>query len=265
MFRVQRDILSAYHVKTADAFYGGQDFWRVPLDTSSFGSNSGNQPPYYLTMQIPGQKKPTFSLYTPFVPRGGRENLTALAVVNSDAGDEYGKITVLQLPRSTNIAGPSQVSSNFEAKPEVATSLSLLRQGGSDVVLGNLLTLPVGNGLVYVQPVYVRATGNTAAYPLLQKVLVSFGDQIGFSETLQGALDQVFGGNSGTTVSDNQSNAPIKNGTGSSQAVKAAISSLQSAYADLEAAQKRLDGAAEDRARARVKAAIAALVSAQNR
>jgi len=265
MFKVQRDILSAYHVKTADAFYGGQDFWRVPLDPSSFGSNSGTQPPYYLTMQIPGQKKPTFSLYTPFVPRGGRENLTALAVVNSDARDGYGKITVLQLPRSTNIAGPSQVSSNFEAKPDVATSLSLLRQGGADVVLGNLLTLPVGNGLLYVQPVYVRATGNTAAYPLLQKVLVSFGDQIGFSETLQGALDQVFGGNSGTTVSDNQSNAPTKDGTGSSQAVKAAISSLQSAYADLEAAQKRLDGAAEDRARARVKAAIAALVSAQNR
>ena len=265
MFRVQRDILSAYHVTTASAFYGGQDFWRVPLDPSSFGSNSGNQPPYYLTMQIPGQSKPTFSLYTPFVPRGGRENLTALAVVNSDAGDEYGKITVLQLPRSTNVAGPSQVSSNFEAKPEVATSLSLLRQGGSDVVLGNLLTLPVGNGLLYVQPVYVKATGNTAAYPLLQKVLVSFGDQIGFSETLQGALDQVFGGNSGTTVATNQSNTPTTGGVGSSQAVKSAIASLQSAFADLEAAQKRLDGAAEDKARARVKAAIAALISAQNR
>ena len=265
MFKVQRDILSAYHVKTADAFYGGQDFWRVPLDPSSFGSNSGTQPPYYLTMQIPGQKKPTFSLYTPFVPRGGRENLTALAVVNSDARDGYGKITVLQLPRSTNIAGPSQVSSNFEAKPDVATSLSLLRQGGADVVLGNLLTLPVGNGLLYVQPVYVRATGNTAAYPLLQKVLVSFGDQIGFSETLQGALDQVFGGSAGTTVTNNQSDTPTKDGTGSSQAIKSAIASLQSAYADLEAAQKRLDGAAEDKARARVKAAIAALISAQNR
>jgi uncharacterized membrane protein (UPF0182 family) len=216
-------------------------------------------------MQIPGQSKPTFSLYTPFVPRGGRENLTALAVVNSDAGDEYGKITVLQLPRSTNVAGPSQVSSNFEAKPEVATSLSLLRQGGSDVVLGNLLTLPVGNGLLYVQPVYVKATGNTAAYPLLQKVLVSFGDQIGFSETLQGALDQVFGGNSGTTSGNNQSNTPANGGVGSSQAIRSAIASLQSAYADLEAAQKRLDGAAEDKARARVKAAIAALISAQNR
>ena len=266
MFRVQRDILSAYHVTTADAFYGGQDFWRVPLDPSTFGSNAGNQPPYYLTMQIPGQTKPTFSLSTPFVPRGGRENLSALAVVNSDAGDDYGKITVLQLPRSTNVAGPSQVASNFEAKPAVATALSLLRQGGSDVVLGNLLTLPVGKGLLYVQPVYVRATGNTAAYPLLQKVLVSFGDQIGFDDTLQGALDQVFGGNSGTTIGSNQpSIGGTASGTGSSQAIRSAISSLQSAYADLEAAQKRLDGAAEDKARARVKAAIAALIAAQNR
>jgi len=270
MFRVQRDILSAYHVTTAGAFYGGQDFWRVPLDPSSFGANAGNQPPYYLTLQIPGQKKPTFSLTTPFVPRGGRENLSALAVVNSDSGADYGKITVLQLPRSTNVAGPSQVASNFEAKPEVATALSLLRQGGSDVVLGNLLTLPVGNGLLYVQPVYVRATANTAAYPLLQKILVSFGDQIGFDDTLKGALDQVFGGNSGTSAGNNiPTTTPGTNGaTGSgttSQAIKSAIASLQAAYKDYIAAQKRLDGAAMDKARARLEAAISALNSAQNR
>ena len=267
MFRVQRDILSAYHVTTSDAFYGGQDFWRVPLDPSSFGANSGNQPPYYVTLQIPGQKRPTFSLTTPFVPRGGRENLSALAVVNSDSGADYGKITVLQLPRSTNIAGPSQVASNFEAKPEVATALSLLRQGGSDVVLGNLLTLPVGNGLLYVQPVYVRATANTAAYPLLQKVLVSFGDQIGFDDTLKGALDQVFGGNSGTSAGNNiPTTTPGTTGSGAtSQAIKSAIASLQSAYKDYIAAQKKLDGAAMDKARARLEAAISALTSAQNR
>jgi uncharacterized membrane protein (UPF0182 family) len=268
MFRVQRDILSAYHVTTADAFYGGQDFWRVPRDPSTFGANAGNQPPVYLTMQIPGQDKPTFSLSTPFVPRGGRENLSALAVVNSDNGPDYGKITVLQLPRSANVAGPSQVASNFEAKPEVATTLSLLRQGGSDVVLANLLTLPVGNGLLYVQPVYVRATANTAAYPLLQKVLVSFGDQIGFDDTLKGALDQVFGGNSGTTIGNNLPSTGSTggtSGTGSSQEVRSAISSLQSAYKDFIDAQKRLDGAATDRARARLEAAIAALISAQNR
>ena len=265
MFRVQRDILSAYHVSTADAFYGGQDFWRVPRDPSTFGANAGNQPPVYLTMQIPGQEKPTFSLSTPFVPRGGRENLSALAIVNSDNGPDYGKITVLQLPRSANVAGPSQVASNFEAKPEVATTLSLLRQGGSDVVLANLLTLPVGNGLLYVQPVYVRATANTAAYPLLQKVLVSFGDQIGFDDTLKGALDQVFGGNSGTTTGNNLPPTSGTSTTGSSQEIKSAIASLQSAYKDYIAAQKRLDGAATDKARARLEAAIAALTAAQNR
>ena len=267
MFRVQRDILSAYHVTSADAFYGGQDFWRVPRDPSTFGANAGNQPPVYLTMQIPGQSKPTFSLSTPFVPRGGRENLSALAVVNSDSGADYGKITVLQLPRSANVAGPSQVASNFEAKPEVATTLSLLRQGGSDVVLANLLTLPVGNGLLYVQPVYVRATANTAAYPLLQKVLVSFGDQIGFDDTLKGALDQVFGGNSGTSAGNNIPTTTPGSGTSgtTSQAIKSAIASLQSAYKDYIAAQKRLDGAAMDKARARLEAAISALNSAQNR
>ena len=268
MFRVQRDILSAYHVTTADAFYGGQDFWRVPRDPSTFGANAGNQPPVYLTMQIPGQDKPTFSLSTPFVPRGGRENLSALAIVNSDNGPDYGKITVLQLPRSANVAGPSQIASNFEAKPEVATTLSLLRQGGSDVVLANLLTLPVGNGLLYVQPVYVRATANAVAYPLLQKVLVAFGDQIGFDDTLKGALDQVFGGNSGTTVGNNLPAPGGSDGTGntgSSQEIRSAIASLQSAYKDFIDAQKRLDGAATDRARARLEAAIAALISAQNR
>jgi uncharacterized membrane protein (UPF0182 family) len=267
MFRVQRDILSAYHVTSADAFYGGQDFWRVPRDPSTFGANAGNQPPVYLTMQIPGQTKPTFSLSTPFVPRGGRENLSALAVVNSDNGPDYGKITVLQLPRSANVAGPSQVASNFEAKPEVATTLSLLRQGGSDVVLANLLTLPVGNGLLYVQPVYVRATANTAAYPLLQKVLVSFGDQIGFDDTLKGALDQVFGGNSGTSSGNNiPTTTPGSSTSGTtSQAIKSAIASLQSAYKDYIAAQKKLDGAAMDKARARLEAAISALNSAQNR
>jgi uncharacterized membrane protein (UPF0182 family) len=259
MFRVQRDILSAYHVKTAAAFYGGQDFWRVPRDPSTFGANAGAQPPYYTTLQMPGAAKPAFSLTTPFVPRGGRENLSAFASVNSTAGADYGKITVLQLPRSTNIAGPSQVASNFEAKPDVANALSLLRQGGSDVVLGNLLTLPVGNGLLYVQPVYVQATGNASAYPLLQKVLVSFGDVIGFDSSLKGALDQVFGGNSGTTSAANPTT------TNSSADLSTALQSAKQAIADGQAALAKGDFAAYGRAQDRLKAAIAAAVAAQAR
>ena len=258
LFRVQRDVLSSYHVKTAGAFYGGQDFWRVPRDPSTFGANASAQPPYFLTLQMPGEKKSSFSLTTPFVPRGGRENLSAFAAVNSTAGPDYGKITVLQLPRSTNVAGPSQVASNFEAKPEVANSLSLLRQGGSDVVLGNLLTLPVGNGLLYVQPVYVRATSNNAAYPLLQKVLVSFGDKIGFDDTLKGALDQVFGGNSGT-----QAGGGATTPGGTSTDASSAIASAISAYREGLAALAKGDFAAYDRAQKRLKSALDSALAAQ--
>jgi len=263
MFRVQREILSSYHVTTAAAFYGGQDFWRVPRDPSTFGANAGAQPPYYLTLQMPGEDKPEFALTTPFVPRGGRENLSAFAVVNSDSGPNYGKITVLQLPRSTNVAGPSQVASNFEAKPEVANSLSLLRQGGSDVVLGNLLTLPVGGGLLYVQPVYVRATSNTAAYPLLQKVLVSFGDQIGYDDTLKGALDQVFGGNSGTTAGGTSTNGTT--GVTTNSSVANSLASAKKAYADGLAALAKGDFAAYDKAQKRLKSALDAAINAQSK
>ncbi len=262
MFRVQREILSSYHVQTAAAFYGGQDFWRVPRDPSTFGANASAQPPYYLTLQLPGESKPEFALTTPFVPRGGRENLSAFAVVNSDAGANYGKISVLQLPRSTNVAGPSQVASNFEAKPEVANSLSLLRQGGSDVVLGNLLTLPVGGGLLYVQPVYVRATANTASYPLLQKVLVSFGDQIGYDDTLKGALDQVFGGNSGTATSTGTTSTTT--GTTNSSLANA-LASAKQAYSDGLAALAKGDFAAYDKAQKRLKSALDSAINAQSK
>ena len=260
LFRIQRDVLSLYHVKKASAFYGGQDFWRVPRDPSTLGANAGAQPPYFYSVQLPGENKSSFSITTPFVPRGGRENLSAFAVVNSDPGENYGKFTVLQLQRSTNVAGPSQVASNFEANPTVATSLSLLRQGGSDVVLGNLLTLPVGGGLLYVQPVYVRATSNAAAYPLLQRVLVSFGEQIGFDNTLKGALDQVFGGNSGTSGTPN-TNTSVN--SGSNTALASALASAQRALADAQAALTKGDFAAYGKAQERLKAAIQAAVAAQ--
>jgi len=265
IFRVQRDILSSYHVKNASAFYGGQDFWRVPRDPSTFGNNASAQPPYYLTLKMPGEKNAAFSLTTPFVPRGGRENLAAFAAVNSDPGPDYGKIKVLQLQRSTNIAGPSQVSSNFEAKPEVATSLSLLRQGGASVELGNLLTLPVGGGLLYVQPVYVRATANTAAYPLLQKVLVSFGDQIGYADTVKGALDQVFGGNAGRGVgAASDTGAGSKGNSAVAATVAEALARAKQALSDAQAALTKGDFTAYGKAQDALKQAISDAAKAES-
>jgi hypothetical protein len=271
LFRVQRDVLSEYHVQSAAAFYGGQDFWKVPKDPSTFGGNAANQPPYYLTLKMPGTSKASFSLTTPFVPRGGRENLSAFASVVAEPGADYGKIRVLQVPRSTNIPGPSQVSSNFEARPAVSQALTLLRQGGSDVVLGNLLTLPVGGGLLYVQPVYVRATSNTASYPLLQKVLVAFGDQIGFDDNLQGALDQVFGGNAGATTGGTSGtgatgNKPTTTGSATtSSALDQALLDAQRALADGQTALAKGDFAAYGKAQDRLKVAIARAISASGK
>jgi uncharacterized membrane protein (UPF0182 family) len=133
-------------------------------------------------------------------------------------------------------------------------------------VLGNLLTLPVGGGLLYVQPVYVRATANTAAYPLLQKVLVAFGEKIGFDDTLSGALNQVFGGDSGTSANVPSSGTSGNSGSTQNQGDLAqALTSAQRALADAQAALAKGDFAAYGQAQDRLKAAIEAAVAAQNR
>ena len=213
LFKVQREVLGSYHVQDSDAFYSGSDFWKNPDDpTTPDGVEAEAQPPYYLTLQMPGQETPSFSLTSSYIPRATEENvrnvLTGFVAVNADAGsttgqpDEgYGTIRLLQLPRNATVAGPGQVQNDFNSDPSVSQALNLLRQGDSEVLSGNLLTLPVGGGLLYVQPVYVQSAGDTS-YPLLQRVLVSFGGDIGFAETLDEALDQVFGGDSGADAGD---------------------------------------------------------------
>ncbi|WP_084129318.1 UPF0182 family protein [Demequina sp. NBRC 110055] len=199
LFQVQRHQLQRYHVTDASAFYSGQDTWTLPNDPTV--GETTLQPPYYLTLQMPGQDEPSFSLYSSYIPGGetDRNILTGYLAVDSETGNAdgevaegYGKLRLLELPRDTTIPGPGQVQNNFNADSDAQTTLNLLRQGDSDVVNGNLLTLPVGGGLLYVQPVYVQSSEGTRV-PLLRKVFVSFGEEIGFADTLQEALDQVFG------------------------------------------------------------------------
>ncbi len=198
-FQVQRAQLQRYHVTDASAFYSGQDQWATPNDPTV--GESVLQPPYYLTLQMPGQNDPSFSLYTTYIPGGNtdRNILTGYLAVDSETGDadgevadDYGTLRLLELPRDTTIPGPGQVQNDFNSNSDAQTTLNLLRQGETDVINGNLLTLPVGGGLLYVQPVYVQASEGTQI-PLLRKVFVSFGDEVGFADTLQEALDQVFG------------------------------------------------------------------------
>ncbi len=205
LFKVQRAILGSYHVTDAGSFYSSDDQWVTPNDPVATAESL--QPPYYLTMQVPGSDAPSFTLYTTFIPQASAEStrdvLTGYLAVDSDYGPNYGKLTLLTLPKQDTVPGPGQVATAFSTDTEVANQLALLQRGETEVKLGNLLTLPVGGGLLYVQPVYVQATSGTI-YPLLRKVLVSFGDQIAFEDTLDGALDTLFGGDSGAEAGDGE-------------------------------------------------------------
>ena len=195
LFEAQRQILAQYHVTQAPEFYGGQNFWAVPTDPSGTNPNQSSQPPYYLTMTMPGQPQPEFSLVTSLTPRG-RPNMAAFMEVNSNPLSKgYGTIRVLELPQDTTIRGPQQVQNDFESNATVASALTLLRQGGSKVIQGNLITLPVGGGLLYFEPVYVSqsASGSSGAYPTLQGMLAYYNGQVGYAATLQAALQKVFG------------------------------------------------------------------------
>jgi uncharacterized protein len=201
LFEAQRQILAQYHVTQAPEFYGGQNFWAVPTDPSGVSPNQSSQPPYYLTMTMPGQPQPEFSLVTSLTPLG-RPNMAAFMEVNSNPQSKgYGTIRVLQLPQDTAIRGPQQVQNDFESNGPVASALTLLRQGGSKVIEGNLITLPVGGGLVYFEPVYVSQSqaGSSGAYPTLQDMLVYYNGQVGYGKTLQQALADVFGTAPATT------------------------------------------------------------------
>ena len=200
LFKMQRKLLAEYHVTDPFTFYGGQDQWIVPSDPTS--EVETDQPPYYLSIQMPGQEQPYFSLTTTYTPKN-RQNLISFMAVNADVrSDDYGQIRALRVSSNTQIDGPGQVANAFETDPQVATELSLLRQGDAETRPGNLLTLPVGNGLLYVQPVYVVRASGDAAYPLLRRVLVQFGGKIGYDDTLQGALDQIFQGESGAETEE---------------------------------------------------------------
>jgi uncharacterized membrane protein (UPF0182 family) len=272
LFKVQREVLATYHVTNPTDFYSGTDAWTTPDDPAS-AIEGTTQPPYYLTMQLPGDDASAFTLYSSYIPltSGDSQNiLTGYLAVNSDDGPDYGKLTLLTLPKDNTVPAPGQVQNQFDSDPVVGQQLNLLSQGGSDVLLGNLLTLPVGGGLLYVQPVYVQST-NATSYPLLRKVLVAFGTEIAFEDTLDAALDKLFGGDSGADAGDGgvpvEPGVPTDPGTPTdpnATALQQALADYQAAYADRQAAYARGDLAAAGEADARMIAAIERAIAASD-
>jgi uncharacterized membrane protein (UPF0182 family) len=203
LFKVQRDVLTRYHVDEPSTFYEGSDRWQIPDDPTQ--DTDQDQPPYYILAQRPGEEEASFQL-TSALNAFQRENLSAFISASSKP-DTYGDIQVLRLPGNTPFRGPKQVQQSFNTDDEVASDLTLFRNSAAQPVFGNLLTLPIGtNGLLYVQPLYVQGRAENS-FPLLRKVLVNYGGRIGYADTLGEALDEVFGAGAGQGAVDSDGGA----------------------------------------------------------
>ena len=193
LFELQRQILTQFHVQGPQAFFGGQNFWSVPVDPTPGPGSTTSQPPYYLTMTMPGAA-PQFSLVTSFTQRG-RSNMAAYMAVDSNPqSPDYGTIRLLVLPQDGTVLGPQQVNNAFESDPTASIELTQLRKGGSQVTIGNLITLPFAGSLLYTEPVYVAsaAASSSGSYPAVKRVFAYYNGNVGYAPTLQGALAQVF-------------------------------------------------------------------------
>ncbi|MFD7920177.1 UPF0182 family protein [Streptomyces sp. NPDC059740] len=239
MFKVQRQMLAQYHVTDPDTFYSAGERWQVPADPTKKTGEA--VPPYYLSMKMPDQKARTFSLTTTYTPRN-TGLLGAYMSVDADASSsDYGTIRILKLPSQTTVPGPQQVQSKFNGDGKIANDLNLLKRGDSEIEYGNLLTIPLDGGLVYVEPVYLRGAGLN--YPRLEKVLVSYGDHDPvLADTLDEALNAVFGTDSGGS-SDTGTEPPDKQTGGSATTNPSVSKALEDAEKAYDAAEKaRIDG-----------------------
>ena len=172
MFKVQRNLLTRFHVTDPADFFTGNDFWAVP--NTPDGSEQSKQPPFYLNVQLPGQDATRFQLTSAVTP-SNRENLAAM--ISGSYVDGKPRLEILELPDETAIPGPAQVHQRMTSNGTVRPELNLLQTNNqAQVLFGNLISLPVNNGMLYVEPVYVKSGQQTNAAPLLQKVLMSYGD-----------------------------------------------------------------------------------------
>jgi len=268
LFEVQRKALEQYHVDNPRDFYNVADKWTVPNDP--YLDSAVAQPPYYVLASAPGSHggQPQFQLTTPMKVNNST-NLAAFITVNSDPGPDYGKMTVLRVPSSTVIQGPEQLANTFSSNATISKDISLLDSGGSQVIHGNLLTLPIGNSFLYVEPLYVQASGSTG-YPILQRVLVAYGDRIGYAANLKEALANLsrppvgislIDGSSGAqTGSPSPSTSPPASSSPTAEPSSPPVTGTQAqllqqlntALTELQAAYRSGDFAAIGKAQARV-------------
>jgi uncharacterized membrane protein (UPF0182 family) len=200
-FMAQARMFATYHVTDPGVLYNKGNQWEIPSNVSI----SGGAPmsPYYMIMRLPGQTKEEFALILPYVPNG-RSNMIAWLGAQSDLPD-YGKAVSFEFPSSLNVYGPAQVEAAINQDPTISSQRTLWGQQGSTVIFGNLLTVPIGNSLLYVQPLYLQSS--QTQLPQIQRIIVFYrspsatpdlpsGQQqnVVMAQTLGEALTSIFGG-----------------------------------------------------------------------
>ena len=251
LFEVQRFLLTKYHLTNPVDFFQSSNFWRVPDDPTESGGPAASQPPYYQQIGLPNvdAKKPattpSFQL-TSALTRFGRQSLQSYMSVGSDP-DNYGKIIVLQLPTETQTPGPVLIQQTFTTNSQINNFITTrARAGTSQVVYGNLLTLPTEKGLLYIEPLYFRGVSASSS-PQLAAVMVWFGGRVGLGPTLAEALTSAAGsapvtpptgGGTGTSTSGSSSSS-----TSGSSSAAPLPANQQEALANLNSANQALENA----------------------
>jgi uncharacterized membrane protein (UPF0182 family) len=185
LFNVETQVYGRYHVQNELTFYQQDDLWTVP-STKTNEQSLANEA-YYVIMSQPEAVNPEFLLLQPMIPKG-RPNMIAWVAAQND-GASYGHTLVYRFPTGTSVFGPAQIEAQIDADPEISAQISLWNASGSEVVRGNLIVVPVGNSIIYLQPVYLRST--STKFPAFQKIIVASPTTVVWGNTLRQALDQL--------------------------------------------------------------------------
>ena len=188
IFAVQAQVFATYHMTQPAVFYNREDQWEVP--SVDDGSDNRAMQPYYTIMRLPGESEAEFIQMLPFTPRR-RDNLAAWLVARSD-GEHYGKMRVFEFPKQKLVFGPRQVVARISQDQVIAPQITLWNQQGSQVIWGTLMVIPIEESLIYVRPLYLRASGGRI--PELTRVIVAYENRIVMQETLEAGLAELFGG-----------------------------------------------------------------------
>jgi len=190
LFLIQAQLYRAYHMSAPEVFYNREDLWQFPRQPNGVDDDSADSKmsPYYINMRLPGETRTEFVLMLPMVP-SQRENMIAWLAARCDQPD-YGKLIVYEFPKDKLVYGPFQIEALINQNTEVSQQITLWNQSGSRVIRGNLLVVPIGNSILYVTPLYLRA--RSGQLPELKRVIAIYGDRVVMNETLAGALAALF-------------------------------------------------------------------------